>query len=71
MVVGAAPEGGAGAAGGLLNAIRQVGATFGVAITGVFATTGQPGTGHGTAAVLVLCSGICATAAIGIRYRQE
>ena len=66
MVIGVAPEGGAGAAGGLLNAIRQVGATFGVAITGIFGAAG-----HGTAAVLLLCSVFCATAALGIRYRLE
>ncbi|MFG1792655.1 MFS transporter [Nocardia sp. NPDC049149] len=38
--VSAAPPGSAGSTGGLLNAVRQVGATLGVAIMGAFALTG-------------------------------
>ena len=37
-IVSAAPNGTAGAVGGLLNAVRQVGATLGVAIMGAFVT---------------------------------
>ncbi|GAA0960958.1 hypothetical protein GCM10009558_079630 [Virgisporangium aurantiacum] len=40
LVVTTAPAGTAGAAGGLLNAVRQVGATVGVAVTGGFVTGG-------------------------------
>ena len=39
-IISAAPEGTAGAAGGLLNAIRQAGATLGVAAMGAFAGLG-------------------------------
>jgi DHA2 family methylenomycin A resistance protein-like MFS transporter len=39
-VMKAAPDGAAGAAGGLLNAVRQVGATLGVAMMGAAATVG-------------------------------
>lgn len=42
-VVTTAPEGTAGAAGGLLSSIRQVGATIGVATMGAFVTVGQSG----------------------------
>lgn len=56
-VVAAAPEGTAGAAGGLLNAVRQVGATLGVATMGAFA-----GQDHGSAAALLLAALVCAIA---------
>ncbi|MBW8481123.1 MFS transporter [Actinomadura parmotrematis] len=39
-IVGAAPDGTAGAVGGLLNAVRQTGATVGVALMGAAATAG-------------------------------
>ncbi|RFU40867.1 MFS transporter, partial [Actinomadura logoneensis] len=46
-VMSAAPEGTAGAAGGLLNAVRQSGATLGVAVAGAFAAS------HPSVALLV------------------
>ncbi|MEV1008419.1 MFS transporter [Streptomyces sp. NPDC049881] len=54
-LVGAAPEGTAGAVGGLLNAVRQVGATLGVAVMGaaVAADTGWS---------LVVSAAVCAVA---------
>jgi DHA2 family methylenomycin A resistance protein-like MFS transporter len=39
-IVSAAPNGTAGSVGGLLNAVRQVGATLGVAVMGAFVTAG-------------------------------
>lgn len=45
-VVTTAPAGTAGAAGGLLSSIRQVGATIGIAAMGAFVTAGHPGTPH-------------------------
>ncbi|WP_093787869.1 MFS transporter [Actinacidiphila guanduensis] len=54
-VMDAAPEGTAGAAGGLLNAVRQVGATLGVALMGAVA-------GHGTGWSLLLSAAACALA---------
>ncbi|MFD6532306.1 MFS transporter [Streptomyces sp. NPDC060184] len=56
-VVGAAPEGTAGAAGGLLNAVRQVGATLGVALMGAVAA------GH-TGWSLLLSAGVCGLAGL-------
>lgn len=56
LVVATAAPGTAGAAGGLLNAVRQVGATVGVAATGGF------GAGRGSSALL-LCALVCAGAA--------
>ncbi|GLW06865.1 MFS transporter [Microtetraspora sp. NBRC 13810] len=63
MVVAAAPEGAAGAAGGLLNAVRQAGATFGVAIMGIFVTAGPAGTGDRTAWAPLTAAAVCAAAA--------
>ncbi|MGW4476693.1 MFS transporter [Nonomuraea sp. NPDC004354] len=57
-VVAAAPEGTAGAAGGLLNSVRQVGATLGVAAMGALVTTGP-------ALPLLLAAAVCAVAAAG------
>jgi DHA2 family methylenomycin A resistance protein-like MFS transporter len=57
-VVGTAPEGSAGAAGGLLNAVRQVGATLGVAVMGAFSIPGQ------AAAALFLPAAACALAGL-------
>ncbi|MFE9426564.1 MFS transporter [Kitasatospora sp. NPDC006697] len=56
-VLSTAPEGAAGAAGGLLNASRQVGATLGVAVLGAFA-----GSTGGTAVALLLPAAACAAA---------
>ncbi|MEE6260310.1 MFS transporter [Plantactinospora sonchi] len=71
-VVSTAPPGTAGAAGGLLNAVRQVGATFGVAVAGAFVTVDGSGAGRGPATALVLCAGVCAVAAVatGLRRRR-
>ncbi|WP_328394613.1 MFS transporter [Nocardia sp. NBC_00416] len=55
-IVNAAPAGTAGSVGGMLNAVRQVGATLGVAIMGMSA-----GTGIGWS--LLISAGVCATAA--------
>ncbi|MEV4799536.1 MFS transporter [Nonomuraea sp. NPDC049421] len=52
-VIGAAPAQAAGAAGGLLNAVRQAGATLGVAVMGGVA---------GPAAAMVLAAVVCAAA---------
>jgi DHA2 family methylenomycin A resistance protein-like MFS transporter len=66
LVVTVAPEGAAGAAGGLLNAARQFGATIGVAVTGAFMTIGVPG-GHGGAAyALIVPAVVCAVAAAAV-----
>lgn len=66
-VITLAPEGAAGAAGGLFNALRQLGATMGVAVLGAFVTvTPHRGGGradHGVAAALLLAAGVCATTA--------
>ncbi|MFC6885684.1 MULTISPECIES: MFS transporter [Actinomadura] len=56
-VVATAPEGAAGAAGGLLNAVRQVGATLGVAVMGAF-VSGQAAYG------LLLSAAVCAAAGL-------
>ncbi|MCO6008964.1 MFS transporter [Actinoallomurus purpureus] len=53
-VVQAAPEGAAGVASGLLNAVRQVGATLGVAVMGGLAA----GTAFAVAAALCLVAGL-------------
>ncbi|UWE13425.1 MFS transporter [Actinacidiphila bryophytorum] len=66
-VVTLAPEGAAGAAGGVFNALRQLGATLGVAVLGAFVTVGpHQGTGRadrGVAGALLVAAAICATAA--------
>ncbi|MGW5366606.1 MFS transporter [Actinopolymorpha pittospori] len=62
-VVTSAPPGGAGAAGGLLNAVRQIGATVGVAAVGAFAVLGKVD-GSGTAYALLVCAGVCVAAAV-------
>ncbi|RJL27262.1 MFS transporter [Bailinhaonella thermotolerans] len=61
MVVARSPEGGGGAAGGLLNAVRQVGATLGVAIVGAF-----PAHGH----ALLLAAALCAAAGAAVLARR-
>jgi DHA2 family methylenomycin A resistance protein-like MFS transporter len=68
-VVTAAPEGTAGAAGGLLNAIRQMGATLGVAAMGAFVTVRQAGDGRGTAYALLLSAGVCVAAGLVLARR--
>ncbi|MFJ9771707.1 hypothetical protein ACIRVF_10705 [Kitasatospora sp. NPDC101157] len=62
-MVATAPEGGAGAAGGLLNAVRQVGATVGVAVTGAFVG----GSTGGLAAAMLLPAAVCAPSAVLVR----
>lgn len=69
-VITTAPEGTAGAAGGLLNAIRQIGATLGVAVMGAFVTVGNTGPEHDTAYALVLAAAICAAATLGVSRRK-
>ncbi|KAA9150004.1 MFS transporter [Amycolatopsis acidicola] len=59
-VVGSAPDGYAGTAGGLLNAIRQVGATVGVAAMGALVAAGAFGPAFAVAAA------VCATAGIAL-----
>ncbi|MEU1734318.1 MFS transporter [Streptosporangium sp. NPDC020145] len=59
-VVAAAPTGTAGAAGGLLNAARQVGATLGVAVMGALLTPAPAG----TARALLVPALLCAVAAL-------
>ncbi|MET9453058.1 MFS transporter [Streptomyces cinerochromogenes] len=54
-VIGAAPPGTAGSVGGLLNAIRQIGGTLGVALMGAAATAG-------TGWSLLLSGGLCGLA---------
>ncbi|WP_055590008.1 MFS transporter [Peterkaempfera griseoplana] len=61
-VVTAAPEGTAGAAGGLLNAVRQVGATLGVAVMGPFVGLGGSGAGRAAAPAMLLPAAVCALA---------
>ncbi|WP_433478612.1 MFS transporter [Spirillospora sp. CA-142024] len=58
MVVAAAPDGTAGAAGGLLGAVRQFGATLGVAVMGAFASVG--GGSRDPAYALFLAAAVCA-----------
>lgn len=62
-VLRAAPDGTAGAAGGLLNAVRQTGATFGVAVMGALTGVGA-GTAVGSAYALLLSAAVCAAAGI-------
>ncbi|MFV2174050.1 MFS transporter [Actinomadura sp. LOL_016] len=56
-VIGAAPPGTAGAVGGLLNAVRQAGATLGVATMG---TAAGWGAATGPATALLLAALVCA-----------
>ncbi|MFG2248578.1 MFS transporter [Spirillospora sp. NPDC048823] len=58
MVVTAAPEGTAGAAGGILNAARQAGAALGVAAMGAFTAVGSTSSGD-PALALFLAAGVC------------
>jgi MFS transporter, DHA2 family, methylenomycin A resistance protein len=60
-ILGAAPPGTAGAAGGLLNAVRQAGATLGVAFMGALAGTGTVG---GSARALLASALVCAGAGL-------
>ncbi|MFG1805258.1 MFS transporter [Streptomyces sp. NPDC049040] len=66
-VITLAPEGAAGAAGGLFNALRQLGATLGVAVLGAFVTVaphrGAGRADHGVAGALLLAAAVCAAAA--------
>ncbi|HEX2316688.1 MAG TPA: MFS transporter [Thermomonospora sp.] len=54
-IISAAPQGTEGAAGGLLNAVRQMGATLGVATMGTLT-----GLAPGTAGALLLAAAVCA-----------
>ncbi|RMI31933.1 MFS transporter [Nocardia stercoris] len=63
-IVNAAPLGTAGAVGGLLNAVRQVGATLGVAIMGAFVTTG-------IGWALLLSAVTCSIALIVFGYHRQ
>ncbi|MGW4895789.1 MFS transporter [Kitasatospora sp. NPDC004240] len=63
-VVAAAPDGAAGAAGGLLNAVRQIGGTLGVALLGALGTGSA-----GTAGAMLLPAAVCALAALLIARR--
>ncbi|MFJ5234426.1 MFS transporter [Kitasatospora sp. NPDC088391] len=65
-VVGAAPAGSAGAAGGLLNAVRQVGSSLGVAVLGAAMA---PPDRAGAALALLLPVPVCAGAAVLVRRR--
>ncbi|NUW36354.1 MFS transporter [Nonomuraea sp. SMC257] len=66
-VIAAAPAGTAGAAGGLLNAVRQTGATLGVAVMGACAGLG---TVTGTALSLVVAAALCGLAAAWFALRS-
>ncbi|MGW5264600.1 MFS transporter [Microbispora sp. NPDC004025] len=66
LVVTVTPAGAAGAAGGLLNAARQCGATIGVAVTGAFMTLGVPGGHSGAAYALIVPAVVCAVAAAAV-----
>jgi DHA2 family methylenomycin A resistance protein-like MFS transporter len=63
-VITLAPAGTAGAAGGLLNAVRQLGATFGVALLGCFVSV-RP-SAHGVAGGLLLPTVACGLAVVAI-----
>jgi len=67
-VVNAAPDGTAGAPGGLLNSVRQAGATMGVAAMGAFV---NPATGSGTGWPLLLAAVCCTLAGVGARQRPR
>ncbi|MFE9323126.1 MFS transporter [Nocardia sp. NPDC052278] len=62
-IVNVAPPGTAGSVGGLLNAVRQVGATLGVAIMGALVT---PGIGWS----LLISAAVCALACIVFGYHR-
>ncbi|SHL31764.1 MFS transporter, DHA2 family, methylenomycin A resistance protein [Actinacidiphila paucisporea] len=66
-VITLAPEGTAGSAGGLFNAVRQLGATMGVAVLGAFATVAPHRGGgradHGVGGALLLAAAVCAVCA--------
>ncbi|MBV6696036.1 MFS transporter [Kitasatospora aureofaciens] len=66
-VVTTAPEGAAGAASGLLNAVRQVGATLGVAVMGAFVG----GEDAPLAAAMLLPAGACALAAVLVHHARR
>ncbi|MGC0419971.1 DHA2 family methylenomycin A resistance protein-like MFS transporter [Embleya sp. AB8] len=68
-VVTTAPEGTAGAAGGLLNAVRQIGATLGVAGMGAFVTVGGATDSPDLAWALLLPAVLCAVMAVAVGRR--
>ena len=63
-LVGVAPPGTAGAVGGLLNAVRQIGATLGVAIMGAAVAAG-------TGWALLISAAVCAIAWIGFALTRR
>ncbi|MEV5575540.1 MFS transporter [Spirillospora sp. NPDC052269] len=63
-VMAAAPDGTAGSAGGLLNAVRQTGATLGVAVAGALAST------HPSVALLVP-GVVCAAAGLALALTRR
>ncbi|WP_329177187.1 MFS transporter [Streptomyces sp. NBC_01477] len=73
-IIALAPEGAAGAAGGLFNALRQLGATMGVAVLGAFVTVvphrGAGRADQGVAWALLLAAGVCALAAASAAWRR-
>jgi DHA2 family methylenomycin A resistance protein-like MFS transporter len=62
-IVNAAPPGTAGAVGGMLNAVRQVGATLGVAVMGAFVT-------GGIGWALLISAGVCTVALAVFGYHR-
>jgi MFS transporter, DHA2 family, methylenomycin A resistance protein len=58
-IISVAPPGAAGASGGLRNAVRQAGATMGVATMGAFVGAG---TATGSTYALSLSAAVCAAA---------
>jgi DHA2 family methylenomycin A resistance protein-like MFS transporter len=65
-ILSAAPQGTAGAVGGLFNAVRQAGATLGVSLMGA---TASAGTASGSAYALLLSAVVCAGAPLLVRPR--
>lgn len=63
-ILTAAPRGSAGAAGGLLNAVRQGGATVGVAIMGAVASSGSVAGTIGSGYALLIPALVCAAAGV-------
>ncbi|MFI6587854.1 MFS transporter [Embleya sp. NPDC050493] len=69
-VIATAPEGTAGAAGGLLNAVRQIGATVGVAAMGAFVSVDGAADPHDLAWALLLPAVLCAAATLAVCRRR-
>ncbi|WP_331771246.1 MFS transporter (plasmid) [Embleya sp. NBC_00888] len=69
-VISTAPEGTAGAAGGLLNAVRQIGATIGVASMGAFVSVDTTAAAADLAYALLLPGVLCAAMAAVVGRRR-